>query len=236
MIDKIRKYRNKLQKVWKKPEMQPVVSMVHTVAVIIPLVTLLVVMGYAAWQGVKVIAVVLGVLFPVILVAWGPDALERFIEGIGEKPQTIVQYPVYFGYEGGRVVPNSVDSIFQEMYGMFAACYFFGFAESASRVLYSFKYSLKPNMTVDYNFIMLLQKIAEHILNRQLSDYNVTGVKSQDLVVLDISNNKLEISFAKNGNGIQEVLEIQHYIREKYLGKGVAASSAGKFTDVWSRK
>lgn len=204
MKEKIKKARERFLESCKRSKKSAVVHIISAVLVSALLIAGAVALAYGALQALKVLAVVL-----VVAVVLMPDAFERMASKIGKQPQPIVQYPVYFGYEDCRIVPNLVDCSFKELYGWFSACYFSNFSEGPNRVIYAFRCCPKPDAAIDYDFILLLQKIAEHILSRQLSDYGFSGIRCQDLVVLDIINDKLMISFAKNDTGILETLQMQ---------------------------
>lgn len=229
--EQMKKVRERFMESCKRSKKSAAIHIVTAALVIALLTAAAVALAYGALQALKVLAVLL-----VAAVVFMPDSFERMISKIGEQPQPIVQYPVYFGYEDYRIVPNLVDRLFKELYGWFSVCYFSDFSETPNRVIYAFRCSSKPDAVIDYDFILLLQKIAEHILSRQLSDCGFAGIRCQNLVALDIVNENLMISFAKNDTGIQETLQIQEQTRRKYLSDSGVAAPSEKFTDRWDKE
>ena len=145
------------------------------------------------------------------------DFWEILYDRLRTPEQSTVLFPVYLGFEGGRIIPHLADQIFGSLYGRFDTCYFSNWCEAANHLTYAFKCVLRPDMPLDYNLIQLLQKQTEGILSRELSENGIVGANCQNLVAVDIVHDTMYITFAKNTQGIQEVINLQNRVRQKYL-------------------
>lgn len=162
------------------------------------------------------------------------DFWERLFRRLEAAKQPPAPFPVYFGFEDGRIVPHLVDEIFGSLYRRFETCYFTNWCETENRLVYAFKCVPKPDAPVDYEYLQLLQKQAEGIISHELGLGGITGVACQNIVVVDFVHGTLYISLAKNNLGIQEVLSLQANIRRKYLADAQPADD--DFSDKWKEE
>ncbi len=156
---------------------------------------------------------------------------EDLFTKLGSKEQPPVLFPVYLAFENGRILPHLADEIFHDLYGRFEACHYVNFCESANRLVYSFKCIPRRDMPVDYDFIQLLQRQTEGILSRELSMNGWNPANCQDMTAVDILHDTMYITFAKNMQGVSEVISIQNSVRQKYLDDHTPSS--GGLTDRW---
>lgn len=159
---------------------------------------------------------------------------EKLAHAISRGKTPPVQYPVYLGIDGSRVLPQEITRIFEGVCRRFQVCYFALCNDTGNRLEYVFPCIPRPDTAVDYDFILLLQKEVESILSPLFLEKELSTALLPDIVAVDIRNGKLLISLAKNDAGIRETSELQERIRKTYLRRDLPITSEKKdFEESW---
>ena len=142
-------------------------------------------------------------------------------------------YPVFIGFNGYDIIPQHVETYFDELNNYFDVFYFDNFSNThPNRIIYRFKVG---NIKVDMeymDFLKLLQRVIEKILIQHLRNYDVY-LPGDNLVSVNILNGVLCVSLAKNDVGIIENKDIRRKIKNNYY-HSKELTSQGKINVNWN--
>lgn len=125
----------------------------------------------------------------------------------------LIDYPVFVGSDGNKIVPRLVDEEFKEIVAQFDVCYCNKWINCENRIIYGFNVS--PSVEIDdAEKLTLLQKIAEKAVARHMLSYDCY-ISADDLTVVECRAGILGISIAKNQNGIEEIRKMKENVQNR---------------------
>lgn len=145
-------------------------------------------------------------------------SLEKAVDWFITPKQSTVEYPVYIGIdEWGYIHADVIENEFYPVLKNFVSYYFQNYIERQNRLeYYFFARGFKLDIVDDWEKIKYLRDIAEQVVHQYIhKNYPSFGAIPNNLVALNLVNDTLFISVAKNTTGIKENKRYMDALRKK---------------------
>ncbi len=155
--------------------------------------------------------------------------LEEIVNRFHSSKQPEILYPVYIGIdEWGYPHADIIEEEFYPVLKNFISYYFQIYLEYPNHLEYYFFVSgFKPDITDDWEKILYLRDIAEQAVHHYIyKNYPSFGVIPNNMVALNLVNNTLFISIAKNNAGIEENATFTDTLRKRLKQNSQPQNSA----------
>lgn len=142
-------------------------------------------------------------------------------------------YPVYLGYDGVRIQYPLVDAELKDLCSCFPVCYCNGYQIGTNTIVYRFAVKLSDHAKENpADFAELIQRQAEAGLMKHLQQYH-SYLPAEQLLVVQLRQNHLLLTVAKNERGIQELEQIRQQQQTQAYAKVLQQQSRPPIQETW---